>query len=400
METKTDYKTTKSVNYRLSTDRETNEQKLERLFEENIRSSFSELEEIVSENPNIKALKEYGKGIEEKFAFLKKPVGLTPQQADLLMSRIPKEDRDSGFDAVILKLQRDTDYLEELEDVGISSALVDGLENGKYGAYTIFLNPDNFFSRMLKKRNIGGGYLPLLDTIIIPEKPPTSEEMWLKLATEGQLPNFINSLDHELTHDKQWKSSQRAAILTLSGLPLGTYMATYSHLGFWSRLGIQEMALVVSRLATKRLRNDTLLSETQAYEAAGSSPTYHDPEMDEAKEVATHIIDAYGLKGRNYLDALIAYEKIHLLRIMGVDDNEIGKIVSGARFDSKNRTYPKLDKRVDDERDKWGVANDWDFHDVGRALIAQHELELRFQRHLAEQIAARELQRETGKWFD
>jgi hypothetical protein len=290
--------------------------------------------------------------------------------------------------------------LDELEDVGISTALVDGLENGKYGAYTIFLNPDNFFAKMLKRKHIGGSYAPLFDTTVIPEKPPSSEEMWLKLATEGQLPKFVNSLDHELTHDKQWNKLQRTAILTINSLPTATYLALYPHLGFLKSLAAQDLLLAVSRIASKKIDNDSMLGEVHAYNSGASSPTYHEPELDEVHEVASHIINSYNLKGRDYVDALLAYENVHTLRIMGVDDSEIGKIVSGAQFDKKIRSYPKLDKRVMEEKDKWGTTNKYDFMTVRRALLSQHELELRYQRHLAEQIAVRELQRETGKWFD
>lgn len=377
-----------------------NNETVQRLFEDSIISGFGLLKYVDSDSSKIKELKEYEKEIKKKFGYLKKPVGLTPQQADLLMSRIPPEDRDAGFDATILKLKRDTEYLNELEDVGISTALVDGLENGKYGAYTLFINPDNFFSKILKKGRVSGSYLPIFDTIIIPKNPPTSEEMWLKLASEGKLPDVVSTLDHELTHDKQWNKSQRAAILTISSIPTASYLASLPHLGVWKSLAIQEFLIAASRISTNILKNDKMLSEVHAYNSSGNSPTSQNSRIINARDVAFHIIDNYGINNRDYIDAMNAYDDIHTLRIMGVDDVEIGKIVSGAKYDKKTESYPKLDKRIMQEKEKWGIVNDDKFRLVRIALIAQHELELRYQRHQAEEIAAKELQRETGKWFD
>lgn len=397
METNNDLILNTGVNQKFDKEDEFNCLIAQQILQINIEYGFNLLKHVDSDNPKIKKLKEYKEGIEEKFNYLKKPVGLTPQQADLLMSRIPPEDRDAGFDAAILRLRRDTKYLDELEDVGISTALVNGLEKGKYGAYTLFLNPDNFFAKILKNGSASGCYLPILDTVIIPKNPPTSEEMWLRLATEGHLPDFVNTLDHELTHDQQYTKLQRSAYLTISSIPTATFFASLPHLGGWKSVALQQLLIATSRIATNRIKNDTMLSEIHSFNSSGNSPTSQNSRTINARDVAFHIVDNYRIKNRDYIDAINAYNDIHTLRIMGVNDAEIGKVVSGAKYDEKTQSFPKLVKRIMQEKERWGVTSDDTFNIVRIALISQHELELQYQRHQAEEIAARELQREAGR---
>ncbi|MBU1070835.1 hypothetical protein KKG65_00290 [Patescibacteria group bacterium] len=368
-------------------------------WETNIVDGFSRLDNIKIGNPKIEKLKDYAKNLDEKFEYLNKPVGLTAQQAELLMSKIPKEDRDAGFDATILSLRKETNYLDELEEVGISAALLTGLENGKYKAFVLFLAPDSIFTKGMKKKGVMACYFSILDTVVVPQKAPTSEEMWLMLATEGRLPEFVSSLDHELTHDLQWSKGQRAIMLGLSTSQQVSYFSLLQKYGLLVALSVSSAIGILSRRLARKLDNDEMLAEIHAYEASASSPSAMDNPTDKF-QIAGHVIHEYELKSRIIEDALRAYDSIHLLRIMGLKDKKLGELVTRARFDEDTRTFPRLEQALIERKNDWGIINDEDFEKVTKALLAQHDMELRFQRHRAQEVATRELRRETGKWFD
>lgn len=369
-------------------------------WEHEIRLGFSALDLVGADNPKINELRKYKSTVEGKLLYLRKPVGLPVWEARYLMDRIPEQDRDAGFDATILRLQRETGYLKELEDVGISSALVAGLENGKFKALVKFLAPENFLAKSMTRKGVAASYAPILDTIFIPEKAPTSEEMWLMLATEGTLPEVIASLDHELTHDAQWSKQQRAAILGLSAVSTASYFALVRKYGVIAAIGISNAIRLLTNQMEKGLKNDEMLQEVHAFEASAESPTNGRERFIHRREIAEHIINAYEPSGKDLPDALYAYDLIHTLRILGMDDQELGKLVNLARFDKKTRSFPRLERAKLEKKSEWGIAGDDDFENVTDTLLAKHDLELALQRHKAEEIATRELKRETGQWFE
>ena len=368
-------------------------------WEQDIKEGFGMVNSIQSKNPKILELKKYSEGIDEKLQFLRKPVGMGHQEAELLMSKIPQKDHDAGFDATILRLQRETKYLEELEDVGISSALLTGLENGKYGAWVKFISPDSFYAKGMQKKGSAGRYIPMLDMVVIPQKAPTSEEMWLMLATEGTLPSVVSHLDHELTHDLQWNKIQRSAILGLNSAQTVSYFWLIKTYGILTSLGISNVVGIASKRIAKNLSNDGMLQEIHSFSASADSPTAKEDEFDEREEISGHVINAYNLKDRELFDALYAYDLIHNLKMLGTNDRELGKLVNMAKFDKKSRRFYKLEKALEKKSMEWGVNNPEDVGNLLTALNAKHDLELRYQRHKAEEVAARELRRETGNWF-
>lgn len=375
------------------------QQRFRSTWESSIRSRLSVINDFQSNNPRVGEIKRYFKESDSKIALLRKPVGIGHQQAELLLSRIPPEDRDAGFDSVILRLKKETDYLSELDEVGISDALLEGLDQGKYKAWVKFISPDSFYARGMQKRGSVGRYIPTFDMVIIPQKAPTSEDMWLMLATEGTLPRVVSDLDHELSHDLQWGKFQRTAIIGLSSVPSVSYFWLLKTYGVLTALGLSNAAGILSSRIVKNFDNDTLLAETHSYNASVSSATNSDKSLDGGLETAIHILESYKLKDRSLMDALYAYNLIYSMRMLRADDAELGKLVSMAKFDKKERNYPRLEKALSEKALEWGVDNKEDMEKLVIALGAKHDLELRYQRHLAEKVAVDVLFQETGRFM-
>ena len=68
-----------------------NQDILRSYWERDIKGGFGMVNSIQSKNPKILELKKYSEGIDEKLQFLRKPVGMGHQEAELLMSKIPQK---------------------------------------------------------------------------------------------------------------------------------------------------------------------------------------------------------------------------------------------------------------------------------------------------------------------
>ena len=142
------------------------------------------------------------------------------------------------------------------------------------------------------------------------------------------------------------------------------------------------------------------MGEIQAYEASASNPAFFQEDSDEEREITFSVVNDYGERGKHFSEmvkAKKAFDSIRTLRILGLNDREIGRVVSRARFNGKECTYPKLEKKIMEERKKWGIEDEETFRKVVGALLARQELELYVQRHHAQRIATEQLEIASGK---
>ena len=138
---------------------------------------------------------------------------------------------------------------------------------------------------------------------------------------------------------------------------------------------------------------DPLLIESHAYEAMASTPTHHSNRLDDPQEISMQVVSALKIPPKFAALAFHAFGLIRTLRAMGLNDTELGKIVGSDRFDVKSQSYPKLEKRLAEEREKQSLTDDGDFRIVSNALIAKLELERYAMRHKAQRYAREALDR-------
>ncbi len=365
--------------------------------------TFSYLRELNPDNPKIKQLINYGQEIEGKFDLLRKRTGLPRGVAELYLGRIPKEDLKPEFEGMILRLGEETGYLDELKDIGISADCLSNLENGRYGAWVSFLAPDSLLRKLVLREGVTGEYLPVFDVAIIGNKPPELKNMWLDLVDQGFLSDVISTLDHELTHDRQFTRAQRTMILAPEIVRIVGYPVIRANLGMWSALGYSTAITLLEGRFLKELGlgNDTILSEVHAYEAAASNPASVSEKLDNRHGIVEFISRNY-VKDCSRAQFLIvhkAFGLVRTLRLLGLDDSEIGRLVSCAKYDEGSNTYPKLEKKLKSELAGWGVESEYEQSILVNALLSRQELELRVQRYYAQRIATEELKRASGKKF-
>lgn len=372
---------------------------MRRHFEKDIKNGFIFIDDIDQTSPRVRELIEYKQNLGEKFSLLREPVGLSRGIAESYMSRIPSGDLKPEFEEMILEVRRRTDYLEELEDVGIAAALASGFEDGKYGAWVRFFAPNALISRAMFKHNLAGVYLPTLDVAFFPNKLPTTEDMWLSLVDEGKLPREVLNLEHELTHDQQYTRGQRAMLILPEVGRVGGYYAIVSKYGVWTAIAFSFTAYNINKRLRERMKNDEVLAEIHAFEATASNPVYLEESLDEKGEIIDFVLRNYAEDVDQFEAASKAFDLVRSLRLLGLDDCEVGKLVSRARYDEDQRTYPKLEKRLETEKDNCGFERSRDFRLFLDALLSRQELELRVQRHSAQKIATEQLERAAGKKF-
>ncbi|MCL5090612.1 MAG: hypothetical protein M1514_01235 [Patescibacteria group bacterium] len=143
-------------------------------------------------------------------------------------------------------------------------------------------------------------------------------------------------------------------------------------------------------------KNDEILGEIHAFAAEANSATTADEELKPGNELVEDIIKKYNFGKASLIQATAAFDAIRTLRVMGLDDKEIGQLVDGARYDPKTETYPKLEARLRQERNAWGIESNQEFEIIRRALLAKQDLEFHYQRRLAEKIATEVLEVEAG----
>lgn len=84
-----------------------------------------------------------------------------------------------------------------------------------------------------------------------------------------------------------------------------------------------------------------------------------------------------------------AYDQIHVLRLLGIDDNKIGALIATCLYDKKSGSFPQLAKFLAAERTRQGFEDDLSFE----AVIKQRELD-ESERLTSDNSKARKIARE------
>lgn len=359
-----------------------------------IAAAFAKLASIESSNPEVQALKDYGDNLELKFSSIKKNPTLNNQQILEKLREIPVEELPMRFARMIERIQLETHYFTELTDVGISKNIIPGLESGEFGAKVIFgvENRSKLVKMMsdLESTTEGGAYNPLFDVSFILDSVPTDIEIWDSIATAGMLPPVFSVLDHELTHDTQFGKLQRFGMWATFAAGSGVALSAHLAVGVIAT-PISLLTLSAASKIIQRFGNDEILSEIHAIDAAASSPSNADTTLDEKHEIVRCVAFNYCDGHADIPKALKAYDLVHTLRVLGLNDIEIGKLVSGERYDEEKETYPALQARLDKELLKLGPLSDGDKKLLIEALHARYELHLYELKAQARNIAINEI---------
>lgn len=371
-----------------------------RFEQEHAQRSLMELEHTVEAlkrlpagNPIVDELKRFAERVPEIAELVESERGMQYEQVERLLETLDPAVVDSGFRRLVSRLRTETDYFGELEDVGIAQALENGSLKGDYGARVKFIDPDSRKGRSMQKRGLKGYYRPHLDSISVLGNMPEAAEMWKTLATEGVLPEIVSVLDHELTHDAQFSKGQRVQMLSAPIIRFGSWLVVINQTNSLTGLAYLIGTYPIERKIVNDARNDKILGEVHAYSAAGSSPSNSDSRMDDAHEIIPHVAFGYGENFSDMGKATRAFKLLRALRGFGLDDREIGKLVCREKFDKKSRTFPGLEKRVDELREEFDLMDDQEFEIVFRAMGQKQLFDLAEQRALARRIASQELAR-------
>lgn len=323
-------------------------------IDQKIESDIKSLQKFsLPANPRVKSLVDYMNDLSVTVTDVDKPTSLP--SLDILIHLNELESRNEltqGFSSLILRLQRETKYLKELEITKVARGLLNGLSNNHYSSQVKFIES----SRSGIKN---GDYDNLLNRVRIFDKEPTLKEIWVDLIKNGRLPDPISTLHHELIHEKG---------------------------------------------STRLTQPMDILYEVHAWDATLSSPTYG-LDRSLAYNLADNLIEHYGWFLYQYSTSIStadlvhkAYDLIHALRIFGINDLEIASLIKGERFDIKAKTYPKLQTRLDSIQNEWKISNPEIWKAVAYLQNDQFELERMIQIQKARKIAAEELLIEsTGK---
>ena len=275
---------------------------------------------------------------------------------------VSDERADRILGEVVARLSTETTYLHEIGDTKIGEALACGFKGSSFGALVVWMNGDTRPGRLVER--LAGGerddlYNPMFDIALILDKKPQSKDILVHMIDDGTLPEGIAALDKALTHDLQISKSQRALLYGAQSI-VGLPVLALRFLGVPPLVGRTVFAAFqrkVSQVLFPGLFNDNALSELHASEASAHSPTASASLSDEVEDIVTRVSERKGTKQSP--DALLrAYAQLHALRLLGMNDRELGTIVSRAQYNPETESYPKLDAALVERRHTDGLEND------------------------------------------
>lgn len=263
-------------------------------------------------------------------------------------------------------MQQETEYLRELQEVGISEALLVGLEKGDYSAYVKFAKITKTAAERYK-----GTYTDLHDEVLLADSAPTSEESLIPLISEGKLPFVITALFHELIHDQQ---------------SIGPIKSALHH------------ELLPTDL-DKRYR-DRYLREMQAYHAQNMTPWGFDySPLDKLRKHPPGLVVKVGTFDiNNNRDFNRLFKLFCALSAFGVSNPELSYLVKKEQLsNTRGSVYEFLERKLLEKRKEWGIEdNEDDYKITVEALLAKQECEILLARHQAQNIATEVLMVEAG----
>ncbi len=384
---------------------------------ERINQSLQPILAVNSAIPLIIQLQDYIRNsLPHDLSYISQPSGAMAARADQLLNGFESEEEvEAGFFRLITNLGR-TPYLAQLADENIPSGLANGLHKGRYAARVKFVDPNSPYIKVIKRLTDPQYYNSLLDTAVLPANIPKTSFFWKMLIAEGKLPEIVAVLDKALVADRQFTKFQRAIL----GPPLAfRFMAGNALLTIpWPTGWIVSTAFNVGSLPgvfglNYLLGNDPILSTIHASEAAFYSPTSMD-ETQSPGEVRESIINtsvSFNQTRNSILSrfrdvderekAEAAFDLIHRMRILGnMDDIQIGKAVTRARYNREAATFPKLKRVVDSLEASLGLNEvGLDKEKIIAAIEARYELSLLTARRQAQELAFQILEEERGGWL-
>lgn len=220
---------------------------------------------------------------------------------------LTEEELERLYVEVMLRIQNETNYFYELEEMGIFENVLDYELGDNFGLKKVGGVRVKWKTRMLQS---GGLYDNTFRTAFIREEKPTREKILKKMAQKGKLPGRLRTVFHEIIHSYQF-----------SGLLFDRYQIIFQD---------------------GRPNNTQELREVQAYKNEGNSR-----KGSTKRGIIDHIYDAEDKKGRllypgvNKDKLIYATEVIDQLDALGFSPQEIGKIIQTEMM-PKKQGYARL----------------------------------------------------------
>ncbi len=281
---------------------------------------------------------------------------------------------------VVERVSKETKAFDELKETRIIYNLIQGIENGKYGALLKFVEEDSEEAKELIKKgvvspsSVASCYV-FLKRIYIISKLPSPREMLYDIANFGKFitSKEISILDHELTHLLQWPKERKMRFFIQTAI-----VECLRSLGAEIIPGLNSIIKHIEKQES-RLK---ALEEIQAYKASEATGF----EDWSASELFEHLRKYYDFKEADVLISGII--EIERLRALGLDDKAIAKLVSIAKWDERTATFPLLEKEIEQRAKEKGL----DIEDVDNLVIARRiKREIEFEK--ARIIAQEELKK-------
>lgn len=290
---------------------------------------------------------------------------------------LTEEEVNHGWEGVVKRITEETGAFNELKETGILYNLTGGIENGKYRIALEFVEEES--ERMEKLRKIGFFTLPRnrayyddeTSTIFIKGKPPSKRIMWKDIASFARFLSSpesvgIESAEHELIHVLQWTKERRRRFFIQELIKRRIYIA-----------GVRP-GLIYSKRLDRERKHVRALGDVQAYSAEAAAGFKEWP----PSKLIEHLKEGYGF---HEIDVLISgIIEIERLRALGLDNEEIGKLVGIAKWDKKTATFPLLEKEIEKLAKEKGL----DIEDVDNLVLAkriQREIEFEKARIIAQE---------------
>lgn len=302
---------------------------------------------------------------------------------------------EQGWPKVVERITKETRAFDELKETGIIYNLSQGIENGKYGVSLKFGKKDEGKNGKVHSSSTTIGWIrkrlghPI---VFVKNPPPPKREMWESIATYGSFmsseegyPNVkaIGTLDHELTHNLQWSKSGYESHHASQLSPITPFEAISLY------TVLPNLLIILHSLVKHRREKPRLaLEEIQTFKSGEAAGFGKWP----FSELVDHLKERYDFED---IDVLISgITEIERLKALGINDEEIGKLVKSANWDKETATFPSLEKEIEE----LAKEKELDIEDVDNLVLA-HRLQGEIEFEKARIIAQEELKKIAEKKF-
>ncbi|MFA5050531.1 MAG: hypothetical protein WC499_00225 [Patescibacteria group bacterium] len=302
---------------------------------------------------------------------------------------------EQGWPKVVERITKETKAFDELKETGIIYNLSQGIENGKYGVSLKFGKEDEGKNGKAHSSSPTIGWIKKRlghPIVFVKNSAPPKREMWESIATYGSFMNgeydypnvkAVSTLDHELTHNLQWSNSgyeshhasQLSPITPFEAISLYTVLPNL-------------LLILHSLVKYRREKPRFALEEIQAYKSDEMAGFKKWP----SSRLIEHLEERYGFKD---IDVLISgITEVERLKALGINDEEIGKLVKSANWDKETATFPSFESKIEE----LAKEKKLDIEDVDNLVLARRlQGEIEFEK--ARIIAQEELKKIAEKKF-